>query len=66
MSTPRIRRHGRELALSLSFALLQFNPSSVVVMDTDGRITSLNVNAQRLLSTTEAESVGSREDRSRS
>jgi PAS domain S-box-containing protein len=44
--------------VSLSFALLQFNPSSVVVMDTDGRIRSLNANAQRLLSTTEAQAVG--------
>ncbi|HEV8535601.1 MAG TPA: adenylate/guanylate cyclase domain-containing protein [Candidatus Limnocylindria bacterium] len=42
----------------LSFALLQFNPSSVVVMDVDGHIRSLNANAQRLLATTEAQAVG--------
>ena len=42
----------------MSFALLQFNPSSVVLMDTDGRIRSLNRNAERLLSTTEAQAVG--------
>jgi len=42
----------------LSFALLQFNPSSVVLMDNDGRIRSLNHNAERLLSTTEADAVG--------
>ncbi len=42
----------------MSFALLQFNPSSVVLMDTDGRIRSLNRNAERLLSTTEADAVG--------
>jgi PAS domain S-box-containing protein len=42
----------------LSFALLQFNPSSVVLLDTDGRIRSLNRNAERLLSTTEAEAIG--------
>jgi PAS domain S-box-containing protein len=45
-------------ALTLSFALLQFNPSAVVVMDVEGRIRSLNANAQRLLSTTEARAVG--------
>lgn len=45
-------------AVSLSIALLQFNPSSVVVMDVEGRIRSLNANAQRLLSTTEAQAVG--------
>ena len=44
--------------MSLSFALLQFNPSSVVVMDIEGRIRSLNANAQRLLSTTEGDAVG--------
>jgi adenylate cyclase len=44
--------------LSLSFALLQFNPSSVVVMDLEGRIRSLNANAQRLLSTTERDAIG--------
>lgn len=42
----------------MSFALLQFNPSSVVLMDTEGRIRSLNRNALRLLSTTEADAVG--------
>jgi len=42
----------------MSFALLQFNPSSVVLMDSEGRIRSLNRNAERLLSTTEAEAVG--------
>jgi PAS domain S-box-containing protein len=42
----------------MSFALLQFNPSSVVLMDTDGRVRSLNKNAERLLSTTEADAVG--------
>ena len=42
----------------MSFALLQFNPSSVVLMDNDGRIRSLNKNAERLLSTTEADAVG--------
>ena len=42
----------------MSFALLQFNPSSVVLMDNDGRIRSLNRNAERLLSTTEADAVG--------
>jgi len=42
----------------MSFALLQFNPSSVVLMDSEGRIRSLNHNAERLLSTTEAEAVG--------
>ena len=42
----------------MSFALLQFNPSSVVLMDNEGRIRSLNRNAERLLSTTEAEAVG--------
>ena len=42
----------------LSLALLQFNPSSVVLLDTDGRIRSLNRNAERLLSTTEADAVG--------
>lgn len=50
-------RTGR-VRLSLSFALLQFNPSSVVVMDVEGRIRSLNANAQRLLSTTEAQAIG--------
>jgi len=44
--------------VSLSFALLQFNPSSVVVMDIEGRIRSLNANAGRLLSTTEAKAIG--------
>lgn len=44
--------------MSLSFALLQFNPSSVVVMDIDGRISSLNANAERLLSTTAAKALG--------
>ena len=44
--------------MSLSFALLQFNPSSVVVMDIEGRIRSLNANAERLLSTTEATALG--------
>jgi PAS domain S-box-containing protein len=44
--------------VSLSFALLQFNPSSVVVMDVEGRIRSLNANAQRLLSTTETNALG--------
>ena len=42
----------------LSLALLQFNPSSVVLIDTDGRVRSLNRNAERLLSTTEADAVG--------
>ena len=42
----------------LSLALLQFNPSSVVLLDTEGRIRSLNRNAERLLSTTEAEAIG--------
>ena len=42
----------------MSFALLQFNPSSVVLMDIDGRVRSLNRNAETLLSTTEAEAVG--------
>ncbi|MEK7863953.1 MAG: adenylate/guanylate cyclase domain-containing protein [Chloroflexota bacterium] len=42
----------------MSFALLQFNPSSVVLMDTEGRIRSLNRNAERLLSTTETDAVG--------
>lgn len=42
----------------MSFALLQFNPSSVVLLDTEGRIRSLNRNAIRLLSTTEADAVG--------
>ncbi len=45
-------------ALGLSLALLQFNPSSVVLLDTDGRIRSLNRNAERLLSTTEADAIG--------
>jgi adenylate cyclase len=47
-----------ETIVTLSLALLQFNPSSVVVMDVDGRITSLNGNAQRLLSTSDADAVG--------
>ncbi|HKY51100.1 MAG TPA: adenylate/guanylate cyclase domain-containing protein [Candidatus Limnocylindria bacterium] len=42
----------------LSLALLQFNPSSVVLLDTEGRIRSLNRNAERLLSTTETDAVG--------
>jgi len=42
----------------MSFALLQFNPSSVVLMDDEGRIRSLNRNAERLHSTTEANAVG--------
>ena len=42
----------------LSLALLQFNPSSVVVMDSEGRIRSLNRNAERLLSTTEPDAIG--------
>ncbi len=42
----------------MSFALLQFNPSSVVLMDTEGRIRSLNRNAERLLSTTQTDAVG--------
>jgi PAS domain S-box-containing protein len=42
----------------MSFALLQFNPSSVVLMDTEGRIRSLNRNAERLLSTSESDAVG--------
>jgi PAS domain S-box-containing protein len=42
----------------MSFALLQFNPSSVVLMDNEGRIRSLNKNAERLLSTTEVSAVG--------
>jgi PAS domain S-box-containing protein len=42
----------------MSFALLQFNPSSVVLLDNDGRIRSLNKNAERLLSTTEPDAVG--------
>src|SRR5919108_5494746 len=42
----------------MSLALLQFNPSSVVLMDNEGRIQSLNTNAERLLSTTEANAVG--------
>jgi len=45
-------------AQGLSLALLQFNPSSVVLLDTDARIRSLNRNAERLLSTTEAEAIG--------
>jgi PAS domain S-box-containing protein len=45
-------------AQGLSLALLQFNPSSVVLLDTDGRIRALNRNAERLLSTTEADSIG--------
>jgi len=45
-------------AQGLSLALLQFNPSSVVLLDTDGRIRSLNRNAERLLSTNEADAVG--------
>ena len=44
-------------AQGLSLALLQFNPSSVVLLDTDGRIRALNRNAERLLSTTEADSI---------
>ena len=42
----------------MSFALLQFNPSSVVILDNDGRVRSLNRNAERLLSTTEGDAVG--------
>jgi adenylate cyclase len=42
----------------MSFALLQFNPSSVVLMDNEGRIRSLNKNAERLLSISEADAVG--------
>src|SRR5438132_3871398 len=42
----------------MSLALLQFNPSSVVLMDDEGRIQSLNRNAERLLGTTEANAVG--------
>jgi PAS domain S-box-containing protein len=42
----------------MSFALLQFNPSSVVLLDNEGRIRSLNRNAERLLSTSEADAVG--------
>jgi class 3 adenylate cyclase len=42
----------------MSFALLQFNPSSVVILDNDGRVRSLNRNAERLLSTTEHDAVG--------
>jgi len=42
----------------LSLALLQFHPSSVVLLDTEGRVRSLNRNAERLLSTTEADAVG--------
>ena len=42
----------------MSFALLQFNPSSVVLLDNDGRIRSLNKNAERLLSTTEPDAIG--------
>jgi PAS domain S-box-containing protein len=42
----------------LSLALLQFHPSSVVLLDTEGRIRSLNRNAERLLSTTEADAIG--------
>jgi PAS domain S-box-containing protein len=42
----------------MSFALLQMNPSSVVVMDSDGRIRSLNKNAERLLSTSEPNAIG--------
>jgi PAS domain S-box-containing protein len=45
-------------APGLSFALLQFNPSSVVLLDAEGRIRSLNRNAERLLSTTEADALG--------
>jgi PAS domain S-box-containing protein len=45
-------------AQGLSLALLQFNPSSVVLLDTEGRIRALNRNAERLLSTTEADSIG--------
>jgi len=42
----------------MSFALLQFNPSSVVILDNDGRVRSLNRNAERLLSTTEHDALG--------
>ncbi len=42
----------------MSFALLRVNPSSVVLLDDDGRVRSLNRNAERLLSTTEADAVG--------
>jgi adenylate cyclase len=42
----------------LSLALLQFHPSSVVLLDAEGRIRSLNRNAERLLSTTEVDAVG--------
>jgi PAS domain S-box-containing protein len=42
----------------LSLALLQFNPSSVVLLDTEGKIRSLNRNAERLLSTTETDAIG--------
>lgn len=42
----------------MSFALLQFNPSSVVLMDSEGRVRSLNKNAERLLSTTNADAAG--------
>ena len=42
----------------LSLALLQFHPSSVVLLDTEGKIRSLNRNAERLLSTTEADAIG--------
>lgn len=42
----------------LSLALLQFHPSSVVLLDAEGRIRSLNRNAERLLSTTELDAVG--------
>ena len=42
----------------MSFALLQFNPSSVVLMDNEGRIRSLNKNAERLLSISESDAIG--------
>ncbi|HEV8671348.1 MAG TPA: adenylate/guanylate cyclase domain-containing protein [Candidatus Limnocylindria bacterium] len=44
--------------MGLSLALLQFNPSSVVLLDSEGRVRSLNRNAERLLSTTEADAIG--------
>jgi PAS domain S-box-containing protein len=42
----------------LSLALLQFHPSSVVLLDAEGRVRSLNRNAERLLSTSDSDAVG--------
>src|SRR5439155_8463471 len=54
----RVERDRDRNEQGLSLALLQFNPSSVVLLDTEGRIRALNRNAERLLSTTEAEAIG--------